>query len=168
MGEALAFVSIDVWTLIFSWVNLLILFLLMKKFLFKPVKNIIDQRQNEIEKMYTDAETKNEEAKNLKEDLEKRLSSAKDEAAKIVKDATKNAALSGEKILKDANDEARRIKENARIQIEEERKASFEDAKEDIASMAVSIAEKVLEKKIEEENIEDIVEKSIEKLGESR
>ncbi len=168
MGEALAFVSIDVWTLIFSWVNLLILFLVMKKFLFKPVKNIIDQRQNEIEKMYSDAETANEEAKNLKEDLEKRLSSAKDEAADIVREATKNATVSGEKIIKDANDEARRIKENARIQIEEERKASFEGAKEDIASMAVAIAEKVLEKKIEEETIEDIVEKSIEKLGESR
>lgn len=168
MGEALAFVSIDVWTLIFSWVNLLILFLVMKKFLWGPVKNVIDQRQNEIEKMYTDAENANEEAKNLKEDLTLRLSSAKDEAAKIVREAAENAAVSGGKIIKDANDEAKRIKEAARVQIEEERKAAFKEAKDDILSMAVSIAEKVIEKEIKEEAVEDIVEKSIEKLGESQ
>jgi len=44
MEKYLAFVTIDVWTLIFTWANLLILFLLMKKFFFKPIKNILKQR----------------------------------------------------------------------------------------------------------------------------
>ena len=69
MGETLSFVSIDVWTLIFTWVNLIILFLIMKKLLFKPVKNMMDQRQNEIDKMYTDAE----ECKSRAEEMEKEV-----------------------------------------------------------------------------------------------
>ena len=48
MGEYLSFVTIDVWTMIFTWANLLILFLLMKKFLFGPVRRIIEKREEEI------------------------------------------------------------------------------------------------------------------------
>lgn len=49
MNEYLPFVSIDTWTMIFTWANLLILFLLLKKFLFKPVTKILDERAEEIE-----------------------------------------------------------------------------------------------------------------------
>ena len=48
MNEYLPFVSIDTWTMIFTWANLLILFLLLKKFLFKPVTKILDERAEEI------------------------------------------------------------------------------------------------------------------------
>ena len=47
MNEYLPFVSIDTWTMIFTWANLLILFLLLKKFLFKPVMKILDERAEE-------------------------------------------------------------------------------------------------------------------------
>ena len=55
MGN-LQFVSIppDLWTLIFTWVNLLILYLIVKKLLYKPVMSIIKQREDEVGKMYED------------------------------------------------------------------------------------------------------------------
>ena len=48
MDKYLAFFTVDVWTMLFTWVNMLILFTVMKKFLFKPVMNILDQRDAEI------------------------------------------------------------------------------------------------------------------------
>ena len=45
------FVSIDTWSLIFTWVNLFILFLIMKKLLFKPVMNMIESREKEVGEM---------------------------------------------------------------------------------------------------------------------
>ena len=52
MEEYLSFVTIDVWTIIFTWGNLFILYLLMKKFLFKPVKEMIDKREQEVADIY--------------------------------------------------------------------------------------------------------------------
>ena len=51
------FVGVNFWTIIFAWINLLILYLAFKKFLFVPIKNMIDQRQKEIDDMYSDAES---------------------------------------------------------------------------------------------------------------
>ena len=67
MEKYLAFVTIDVWTLIFTWANLLILFLLMKKFFFKPIKNILKQREDEINSLYEKANSSSTEAEKLKE-----------------------------------------------------------------------------------------------------
>ena len=51
------FVGVNFWTMIFAWINLLILYLFLKKLLFKPLKNMIDSRQKEIDGMYSDAES---------------------------------------------------------------------------------------------------------------
>ena len=45
------FVGVNFWTMIFAWINLLILYLFLKKLLFKPLKNMIDSRQKEIDGM---------------------------------------------------------------------------------------------------------------------
>ena len=49
------FVSIAPWTMIFTWINLLILVLVMKKFLFKPVMNMFAQREQEVGSIYEKA-----------------------------------------------------------------------------------------------------------------
>ena len=46
-----AFVGVNFWTMIFAWLNLLILFIFLRKLLFNPVKNMIDSRQKEIDDM---------------------------------------------------------------------------------------------------------------------
>ena len=108
-AETLPFVTIDVWTIIFTWGNLLILFLLMKKFLFKPVRKMMLDRENEVKAMYDNAEKSMSDADNLKAEYESRLSSAKTEAEDIVKSATRNAALKSEEILADAHSRAQEI-----------------------------------------------------------
>ena len=58
-----SFVGVNVWTMLFAWVNLLIIYLFLKKILFKPVKNMIDSRQKEVDDMYSDAEAAESSAK---------------------------------------------------------------------------------------------------------
>ena len=50
-----SFVGVNVWTMLFAWCNLLILYLFLKKILFKPMKNMIDSRQKEVDDMYENA-----------------------------------------------------------------------------------------------------------------
>ena len=77
MEKYLNFVTIDVWTTIFTWGNLLILLLLMKKFLFKPVRAVIEKREQEINKMYTDAEQATNQANEMKASYEASIANAK-------------------------------------------------------------------------------------------
>ena len=58
MEKYLAFFTVDVWTMIFTWVNMFILFTVMKKLLFKPVMNVLEQREAEVKKIYDEANEK--------------------------------------------------------------------------------------------------------------
>ena len=72
------FVSIAPWTIILTWVNLIILVLIMKKLLFKPVMNILAQREEEVKTMYTKAEDAQKSAQKLESEYTQKLSSAKE------------------------------------------------------------------------------------------
>ena len=67
------FISVNPITMVFAWINLLILYLILKKLLFKPVKNMIDSRQKEIDDMYSDAEGSKEKAEAMKLEYEEKL-----------------------------------------------------------------------------------------------
>ena len=162
----LDFVSIDTWTLIFTWINLFILFLIMKKFLFKPVIKILEERENEVNSLYEKAEAAKKNAEDMENDYTRKLSLAKEEAAQIVKDASREATLKGEKIISDAQKKASAAIKKAENEIDREKKAAVKEIKNDIASIAVSVAQKVIEKDINESDYERLVEEFIEGSGE--
>ncbi len=166
MEKYLAFVTIDVWTLIFTWANLLILFLLMKKFFFKPIKNILKQREDEINSLYEKANSSSTEAEKLKEEYENRLKDAKKEASEIVGGAVKNAEARGNAIVDDAKKEARGILDRAEREIEQEKTAAVNEIKGDISNLAVNIAQKVIEKDLKKEDHEKMIDDIISKMGE--
>jgi F-type H+-transporting ATPase subunit b len=76
INEFESFVGINVWQMIFAWCNLLILYLFLKKKLFKPVKNMIDSRQKEVDDMYANAENAEADAKAMKTEYEEKLAKA--------------------------------------------------------------------------------------------
>ena len=165
MEDFLAFVTIDVWTLIFTWGNLIILFLVMKKFLFKPVKNIIDERDEEIKSKLDDADETVKKANEMKAEYDSMLSGAREEADEIVKNATKKAMLREEEILSEAQVKARGIMERAEAKIELDKKKMANDVKNDVASMAVLVASRIIEKDLSEKDNEAIIEKFINEIG---
>ena len=167
MDEFLSFVTIDVWTMIMTWGNLLILFLLMKKFLFGPVKKIMDERQAEIEKNISDAEEAKTAAEGLKAEYEEKLKSAKKEAESILTTASKNALLKEEEILKGASEKASAILEKAENEIAMERRAALEGLKGEVSEIATSIAAKIIEKDIDEKDHEKLIEKFINEIGDA-
>ena len=160
----LDFVTIDVWTLIFTWGNLLILFLLMKKLLFKPVRKMMLDRENEVKEMYIDAEKSRSDADALKADYETRLS--KQEAEEIIKSATRSATLKSEEIIADAQKNAAGIIERADKQIEAEKRNAENELKNEVSELALSIASKVIEKEIDGEKHKELIDSFIEKMGE--
>ena len=170
MDKTLQFVSIppDLWTLIFTWANLLILFLLVKKLLFKPIMNVIKQREDEVGKMYEEAQTAGDHAKAMEAEYTEKLAAAKSEAEGIVADAVQSARERADQIVRDSQAQAAATIESANVRIAREQKAAIEEAKGEICSMAVMIASKVIEKEMDADSQSAFVEKCIDEMGEAK
>ena len=96
--------------LVFTILNLLILYFLMKKFLFKPVNGIIARREEEIQKKHADAEAARQQAEKVKEECEAFVENAKEEADTIISEAKNKGMIEYDRILKTANEDAAKKK----------------------------------------------------------
>jgi len=160
-----AFVGVNFLTMLAAWLNLLILFLLLKKFLFKPIKNMIDSRQKEIDDMYEDAEKSKSEASDIKSEYEKKLENANIESEEILKNAMRRAKLREEDILREANEKAARTMERAYEQVELEKKRAINEVKDEVATMAIGIASAVIERDVDETEHKALIDTFIENMG---
>ena len=125
MDKFMQLVSLAPWTLVAQWCNLLILMCLVKKFLFKPVMNILQQRQDEVDKIYADANKAKDEAKTLRADYENRLASAKEEAGEIVKTATAQAQRKSIEMVDEAQAKVNAMMARAEAEIAQEKKKAL-------------------------------------------
>ncbi|MBE7053347.1 MAG: F0F1 ATP synthase subunit B [Ruminococcaceae bacterium] len=167
MVQSLDVISVNIWQIIISLANLLILFLLVKKFLFKPVNNILQKRENEIENQYNEAKKAEQEANANKEKWENAISGAKQEADNIISDATSSAKFQSEKIVEDAKMRADGIIRQAEIEADLEHKKAQERIKQDIVEVSSAIAEKMLEREIDTNDHRNLIDSFIEKIGDS-
>ena len=160
-----SFVGVNLWTMIFAWCNLLILYLFLKKLLFKPLKNMIDSRQKEINDMYSSAEEAQRSAEELKAEYEEKMSHATEESEEILKNAVRRAQLKEEEILRDANAQAARTLERAEEQIELEKKHARNEVKNEVSAMAIGIASAVIERDVDESEHRDLIDDFINNIG---
>lgn len=160
-----SFVGVNFWTMIFAWVNLLILYLFLKKLLFVPIKNMIDARQKEIDDMYKDAEESRESAEKLQSEYEDKMEHAAEESEEILKSAVRKAQLREEEILREANAKAARTLERAEEQVELEKKRAINEVKNEVSEMAISIAAAVIERDVDSDEHKDLIDEFISTMG---
>ena len=166
MGQFEAFVGVNFWTALFILLNTLIIFFVAKKFLFVPVMKIIQTRQQEIDDMYTQAETSRENAEKLQNEYEEKLSQAAATSERLVKEATVRAQGREEEIIREANQRAEAIRAKASADIAQEKKKALNDAKDEISVIALAIAGKVVGRELDAEDQSRLVDSFIEELGE--
>ena len=165
MGQFEAFIGVNFWTALIVLLNTLTIFFVGKKFLFGPVMKMIQERQQEIDDMYAQADTARSSAKALEEDYKQKLSTAMETGERIVKDATMRGQAKEEEILLQANAEASRIRSKAEADIAMERKKAINDAKDEISGMAMAIAEKVVGRELNAADQSKLIDDFISELG---
>ena len=164
-NETQDLVTVVPWTLIFQICSLFIQVHLIKKYLFKPINDILEKRQNLADKAIKEAREAKEEADSLKDQYESSLTNAHSEAAQIVSDAQKEAQTKADALVQDAQKEAADIKARAAADIEQEKKKAINEAKDEIGGLAMDIAGKVVEKEINENDHKKLIEDFISKVG---
>ena len=162
-----SFVGINPWTALFTFCNMLITFSVLKHFLFEPVKKMIDDRQNEIDTMYADADAAKQKAAALETEYQAHLQSIKDERDAMLREATRRAQKREEEIVGEAKTEAANIRAAAESDIAQERKKAVNDLKNEIGGMAVEIAGKVVEREIKQQDHQALIDEFIQNVGDA-
>lgn len=161
------FIGFNPLTALFTLCNLVITFLILKKFLFKPVNKMIDDRQKEIDGLYDSANNAVREAEALKQDYTEKLRQAQQTSDEIISSATADAGRRSDRILREAKQEADAIREKAMTDIVREKKKALNDVKQEISSLAVDIAEKVVEKELNAKDQEALIEDFLRSVGDA-
>lgn len=132
------------WNLLFTVINILILYLLMKKFLLKPINAVIAKRQEKIENDIKAAAQSKDEAAALKQQYEAGLSDAKAESGKLIAEAGVKARAEYDRIMDNARVQADTVMEEARKKTEEEKNRTMKAMTDEITGLAMEAAEKIV------------------------
>lgn len=163
--QSLDVISVNLWQILISLINLVLLFLILKKFLFKPVKKVMNERQAEVDRQYEDARLKISEAEASKQEWEQRLSGAKSEADKIIENAVSIAKARESKITAEAQERAESIIRTAEAEAELEKKKAADSIKHEIVEISEALTEKLLEREINADDHKELIDSFIDSIG---
>ena len=165
--QTLDVISVNLWQILISLINLFLLFLILKKFLFKPVINVLDQRQKVLDDQYAAAELAEQKANENQKAWEEKLSEADAQADAILQTATDNAKHRGDKMIAEAKERADGIIRTAQTEAELERQKATAGIKREIVEVSGVLTEKMLEREINTDDHRALIDSFIEKIGEN-
>jgi len=142
-----------IWTI----VSFVVLVLVLGKFAWKPLLAALQEREDGIRKAISDATRSRQTAEQLKTQLEQELASAQDKAADIITATRNEAQKLREQMLKDAEVESRRLMDQTKRQLEEEKSKLTRQLREDVAALSVQVAEKLLRHSMNAKEQENLV-----------
>ena len=160
-----SFLGVNPWTALFILLNTLTIYFVARKFLFGPVMDIIQTRQQEIDNMYLEAGNAKDHALALEAEYQQKLTVATETGERLIKEAVARGQNREEEIIRQANQEASAILEKASADIALEKKKALTDAKDEISEIAMAIAEKVVGRELQVSDQAQLVDGFIEQLG---
>ena len=162
-----ALITLDGWTFLAQICNLMIQLVIFKKFLLKPIKQVIADRKAKADSEIADAQKLRTEAEAMKAEYEQNLQNARTEANQIVAAAQKTATARSEEIVGEARAQAAALKQKAEADIAQERKKAVNEVKDEIGGIAMEIPSKVVEREISEKDHKDLIDEFIKNVGEA-
>lgn len=153
------------WNIVWTIVNILVLFLLLKHFLFKPITEMMESRTAEIKNNLKDAEDQKQKASELTAQYEEKLQGAHAEAAQIVSEARQRGQREYDAILKTAGQDAQKEQERARADMEREREEMLRGVQENVTELVLLTASKLSQKELDEESDRKLVDSFLSEAG---
>lgn len=165
--QTLDVISINLWQMVAALGNLILLFVIVKKFLYKPVKKMLAARENAINQDYDAARQAKEDAMKDKKEYEDRLLSAEKEADSVIKSAVSVAKAREKEIVADAHEKADGIVRQAKEEAALELKKAEDSVKREIAEVSSALTEKLLEREVNDSDHQRFIDSFIESIGDS-
>ena len=157
--------NVNIWDIVWTVVNLLLFFILLRIFLFKPVLKVMNEREQKIQDDLDSAQSAREESEELKAQYETKLADVHEEADKIMTASKKSADREKAEILSNAHSEADRLIAEAQKTIERDKREAIESAHNEIAGLAVLAAARVVSKNLDEDSDRAYAEQILSEVG---
>ena len=167
-SQYLDIISVNVWTILISLANLAILYTRLKKFLYKPVKDVITARQAELDAQYAAAAAAEESAAASRDAYAAKLSTAQAEADDIIHEATATASKRGDKIVAEAREKAAGIVRQGEIEAEMEKKKAQESIRRDITEVSAALAEQLLGREMKTDDHNALIDSFLQGIGDAQ
>lgn len=152
--------------LVYTIINLVVLYLLLRHFLIGPVMNIMEQRKQMIDDGFKNAEAAQADANRLKQEYETALSGAKQESVQLIEDARKSAKAEYDRIVSEAGEKADTMIESAKENVRIEREQTMKELKSQIAGLAAASAAKIISGNADEKESRDLYDQFLKEAGE--
>jgi len=153
-----------IWPFVIQLLSTLVMILIVKKFLYKPVKNILDQRANFVKKTIDEAILREKQATALKASLEAETKKVQTSLKKLREEALEEIETTKADLLADAQTQANRIKEKATLEISQAKSQALLDIEKEIVSVALDASKKVLQRELTQKDNDKVVEEFIKGL----
>ena len=151
--------------LVLEMINRVVLFRILRKFLFRPVMNIMEKRKAMIAEGLKNADEQQEAARELKKQYEDALSGAKDESLRMIEQAKLDARTEYDRILKEADAQAGKLLVTARETIDLEREQTLRDMKSQVAGLAMEAAKKLVTQQCQADDGRAIYDQFLKEAG---
>lgn len=158
-------ISLNIWDIAISLANLIVLFLILKKFLFAPVKRVMAEREAAISEKYAKAEAAKSEAEADLAAWNEKMAAADDEADAIIKKATARANQKEEQIIAEAKERAEGMIRDAEKETALERRRAEAGIKQEIVDVSALLTEKLIGRELDTSDHRDIINSVIAEIG---
>ena len=151
------FVVPDLWNVLAQWGATLILFLVIRHFVYQPMNDFLAKRQASIASDIEEAKAERMEAERLKSDYEQKLRDAKEEGTEIIEKSRERGRELEKSAAEEAQARAEAMIEKAKADIEREKAKARQDVQNETSDLAVMIAEKLLNDTIDEKHHDELI-----------
>ena len=151
-----------------AFVNFFILLFLVKKFLYKPVCDMLEKRHDQVMGDMQAAADAKADAEQLRNEYAAQLKDAKNEAQEIINNATKIGEQTKANIVAEAREEAAKVAAKAQEDIQREKTQAINELRGEVASIAILAAEKIVGKSIDVKDHEDMVNNFVKEVGDAK
>jgi F-type H+-transporting ATPase subunit b len=156
-----------------EWVNavfqilaFLVLLMLLKKFAFGPIMDMMEKREQHVADEIASAEKNRKESEKYLAEQREAIQAAREEAKKIVENSKKMSEQQAEDVLANARKEAERMKQSALAEIHTEKEQAVSALREQVSTLSVLVATKVIEKELDEKEQERLIQDTLKEVGE--
>jgi len=148
------------------FVAFLVVFLLLAKFGFPVITGMVEERKNFIDESLRKAHEAQERLANIEKEGESILQEAREKQAQILREAAETRDAIVEQAQEKARTEGARLLDDAKIAIEQEKKAAIADIRSQVAALSVEIAEKVLKQNLKDEKSQmDLIDRMLDEIS---
>jgi F-type H+-transporting ATPase subunit b len=146
------------WTSLMIVANLLILYIILKKYFWEKIRKFMTDRQDAVRDAFDSAEAMNRRADEKMRNYSERIARAEEEGREIIRQAKQDADAQAQQIIAEARQQASDIMVKAEKNIEQEKTKAMEEMRQEIGTLALLAAEKIVGREIESIGHEAIVD----------